>query len=129
MRMTCILQIFSSQSNCRIYSSNRHSSSRCILIIHLALALLEPDDILQPPPDHQVLGPDPVSLPLLLVVEHVEEGPELGVAEVEVLGHLVRDLRGPVLVHQIQLGDFLIISISYYKLRITFRCKKKSCFC
>ena len=76
------------------------------------------------PPDYAILDPDPVRLPLLLLVEHVQEGTQLSVGEPEGCiciclfvfvscspeegGHLLAYLPSPAPVHQVQLGDVLM---------------------
>ena len=54
-----------------------------------------------------LLCPDLVRLALLLLIEHVEEAPELGHGEGQELRHLTGDLSGHLPVHQIELGDLL----------------------
>ena len=55
-----------------------------------------------------LLPPNVVHLSLLLLIEHVENGPALSVGEPEILGYLMVHLHGPVLVEDVQSGNLFM---------------------
>ena len=76
-----------------------------------------------------LLPPDVVHLPLLLLVEHVEDGPALSVREPEVLGHLVVHLHGPVLVEDVEPSNLLMRAQIDSKDQGVFGITHNSSFC